>query len=88
MVLGVRVMTVPNVTCLSFGAAQNQLRQAGLNPVISDQTVATNPLCPHGNKVAQQDPQQGAKVQQGSDVTLFAGSGESASPTGATGETG
>jgi serine/threonine-protein kinase len=85
---GPATVTVPDVTCSSFGAAQNALRRAGLNPVTSDQQVATNPLCPNGNKVAAQDPQQGAEVQKGSDVTLFAGSGESPSPTGATGATG
>jgi eukaryotic-like serine/threonine-protein kinase len=74
--------TVPNVTCLSFNAAQNQIRNAGLNPVISNETVDVNSQCPLGNKVAQQDPAAGSVVDPGSTVTIY--SGEEASPTGPT----
>jgi beta-lactam-binding protein with PASTA domain/tRNA A-37 threonylcarbamoyl transferase component Bud32 len=77
---------VPEVTCLSFGAAQNQIRQAGLNPVTSTERVTINPLCPLGNKVADQVPDAGEEVEVGSTVMLFA-SAEGA-PTGPTGETG
>jgi eukaryotic-like serine/threonine-protein kinase len=78
--------TVPEVTCLSFNAAQNQLRNAGLNPVQSPDAVAINPLCPLGNKVAAQDPGAGTEVEVGSTVTLFPGA--EPTPTGATGPTG
>jgi serine/threonine protein kinase len=84
---GAGTVTVPDVTCLSFGAAKNALLRAGLNPVTSSDTVSINPLCPNGNKVATQDPQDGAEVESGSDVTLFAGA-PGPSPTGASGATG
>ena len=74
--------TVPNVTCLSFNAAQNQIRNAGLNPVISNETVEVNSQCPLGNKVAQQEPAAGSVVDPGTTVTIF--SGEEAAPTGPT----
>jgi beta-lactam-binding protein with PASTA domain len=83
---GADTTIVPEVTCLSFGNAQNQIRQAGLNPVTATERVTINPLCPLGNKVADQDPDAGAEVEVGSTVTLFAGA--AASPTGPTGETG
>jgi beta-lactam-binding protein with PASTA domain/tRNA A-37 threonylcarbamoyl transferase component Bud32 len=86
---GPQSVSVPEVTCLSFGAAQNQIRQAGLNPVQSSDTVAINPRCPLGNKVADQDPAAGTEVEPGSTVTLFEGAEpEPTGPTGATGDTG
>jgi eukaryotic-like serine/threonine-protein kinase len=83
---GPEAATVPEVTCLSFGAAQNQIRNAGLNPVQSSETVAINPRCPLGNKVAGQDPAAGTEVEPGSTVTLFGGA--EPEPTGPTGGTG
>jgi eukaryotic-like serine/threonine-protein kinase len=83
---GPGTVIVPEVTCLSFNAAQNQLRQAGLNPVNSSDTVAINPACPLGNKVAEQEPGAGTEVEQGTTVTLFGGA--EPAPTGATGPTG
>jgi serine/threonine-protein kinase len=83
---GPGTVIVPEVTCLSFNAAQNQLRQAGLNPVNSADTVAINPACPLGNKVAAQDPGAGTEVEPGTTVTLFGGA--EPAPTGATGPTG
>jgi serine/threonine-protein kinase len=86
---GPGTVSVPEVTCLSFGAAQNQIRQAGLNPVQSSETVAINPRCPLGSKVAGQDPGAGTEVEPGSTVTLFEGAEpEPTGPTGATGATG
>jgi serine/threonine-protein kinase len=82
-------VTVPSVTCLSFNAAQNQLSKAGLSPQISSQTVAVNPACPHGNKVAQQDPAANSSVDRGTTVTLFPGAESGPTgPTGASGGTG
>ncbi len=83
---GPGTVAVPEVRCRSFNAALNQLEKAGLNGVISDQTVGVNPSCPLGNKVAAQDPAAGTQVQPGSTVTLFAG--EATAPTGPTGPTG
>jgi serine/threonine protein kinase len=85
---GAGTASVPEVTCLSFGQAQKIVRDAGLVPVQSSETVALNPSCPHGNKVAAQDPAANQTVEAGSQVTLFAGAEESPSPTGATGVTG
>jgi eukaryotic-like serine/threonine-protein kinase len=77
---GPQQVTVRDVTCESFGRAKNDLSDIGLNAVISPDAVATNPLCPNGNKVAQQDPPGGTTVDAGSTVTLYAG-GASPSPT-------
>jgi serine/threonine-protein kinase len=80
-------VTVPDVRCRPFGAAAAELRQAGLNPVISDTTVAPNPLCPNPNRVAAQDPAPGGSpVPPGTTVTLFGGA-ETPEPTGPTGPT-
>jgi beta-lactam-binding protein with PASTA domain/predicted Ser/Thr protein kinase len=81
-------VSVPLVTCLSFGSAQNKIEQAGLIPVDSPDTVALNSQCPLGNKVAAQDPPSGTLVQPGSTVTLFQGEEGTTGPTGPTGETG
>jgi serine/threonine-protein kinase len=83
---GPSTVAVPNVVCLSFPAAQNQLRNAGLNPVVATQTVDVNPQCQLGNKVAQQDPAAGSTAQPGDTVTLYGGA-ESTGPTGGTGTT-
>ncbi len=85
---GAGTVSVPEVTCLSFGQAQKIVRDASLVPVQSSETVALNLSCPHGNKVAAQDPPANQTVEAGSQVTLFAGAEESPSPTGATGVTG
>ena len=82
---GPEQVTVPLVTCQSFGSAQNEIEKAGLTPVISQETVPINPQCPHGNKVAAQDPSSGTPVAPGTTVTLFSGA---PTPTGPTGETG
>jgi len=81
-------VSVPLVTCLSFGSAQNKIEQAGLIPVDSPDSVALNSQCPLGNKVAAQDPPSGTLVQPGSTVTLFQGEEGTTGPTGPTGETG
>ncbi|HEX6009936.1 MAG TPA: Stk1 family PASTA domain-containing Ser/Thr kinase [Actinomycetota bacterium] len=83
---GPGTVAVPEVRCQSFPSAQNELSNAGLNPVISDETVEINPACPLGNKVAAQEPGAGTEAEQGETVTLFAG--EESVPTGPTGATG
>ena len=82
---GPEQVSVPLVTCQSFGSAQNGIENAGLTPQISQDTVAINPQCPHGNKVAAQDPASGTTVDRGTTVTLFPAAAEA--PTGPTGET-
>ncbi len=85
---GAEQVAVPEVRCQSFGSAQNELDQAGLNSVISSESVPINPACPLGNKVAAQDPAPGTQVDPGTTVTLFPGVEGTTGPTGATGETG
>jgi serine/threonine-protein kinase len=81
---GPEQVTVPLVTCQSFGSAQKDLENAGLTPAISQDAVAINPQCPHGNKVAQQDPASGTTVDRGTTVTLFPGQESATGPTGTT----
>jgi eukaryotic-like serine/threonine-protein kinase len=81
---GPEQVTVPLVTCQSFGSAQKDLENAGLTPAISQDAVAINPQCPHGNKVAQQDPASGTTVDRGTTVTLFPGEESATGPTGTT----
>jgi serine/threonine-protein kinase len=64
-------VTVPDVTCESFGAAKHDLHTAGLNGVISSETRPPNPSCPFGNKVAEQDPEGGSTANPGDTVTLY-----------------
>jgi eukaryotic-like serine/threonine-protein kinase len=85
---GAEQVAVPEVRCQSFGSAQNELSQAGLNGVISSDTVAVNTACPLGRKVAEQDPAPGTQVDPGTTVTLFEGAEGPTGPTGATGGTG
>ena len=42
---GTGTVVVPPVTCQSFGSAQRDLREAGLNPIPSAETRPLNPLC-------------------------------------------
>ena len=83
---GPGTVVVPDVTCQSFGSAQNDVRDAGLLPVRSGETRPENPLCPNGTKVAEQEPAGGTEVEPGSQVILFPP--EEPIPTGPTGETG
>jgi serine/threonine-protein kinase len=85
---GPEQVTVPLVTCQSFGSAQNEIENAGLQPAISDSKVAINSQCPHGNKVASQDPAAGTAVAPGTTVTLFQAEEGATGPTGGTGGTG
>jgi len=83
---GADTVVVPEVRCQSFASAQNELERAELNSVISSDTVAVNPLCPLGRKVADQSPRPGEEVEPGTTVTLFGGA--EPAPTGPTGGTG
>jgi eukaryotic-like serine/threonine-protein kinase len=77
---GPEQVAVPNVTCLSFNAAMNQITNAGLTPVTGG-AVPENPNCPNGSKVAAQSPAAGTQVDPGSNVTISPGE---AAPTGPT----
>ena len=85
---GPDVVAVPEVRCQSFPSAQNEIENANLVAVISDQTVDINTACPLGNKVASQDPPPGTEVEPGSTVTLFQGVAPATGPTGPTGGSG
>ena len=85
---GPEQVTVPLVTCQSFGSAQKEIEKAGLTPSISQETVPINSQCPHGNKVASQDPAAGTAVAPGTTVTLFQGAESATGPTGGTGASG
>jgi serine/threonine-protein kinase len=84
---GSEFVVVPDVRCLPVTAAQNRLEQAGLQGIISSQTVAVNPNCQLGNKVADQSPEPLSEVEPGSIVTLFFPA-DVPEPTGGTGPTG
>jgi beta-lactam-binding protein with PASTA domain len=71
-------VTVPDVTCLSFGQAKAQLVSAGLQ-INEDGTAPPNPLCSNPNKIAAQDPPAGTQVQTGSTVNVY--TGETSPPT-------
>ena len=73
-------VTVPDVTCLSFGAAKSELTKLGLN-VVDGGEAPPNPLCPNKNKIAAQDPAPGTKLTRGDTVTLFTNSTSIPSPT-------
>jgi beta-lactam-binding protein with PASTA domain/predicted Ser/Thr protein kinase len=68
----VTTVTVPDVTCLSFGQAKAQLVSAGLQ-INQAGTAPANPLCSNPNKIAAQDPPSGREVQTGSTVNVFTG---------------
>ncbi|MGZ8636834.1 MAG: Stk1 family PASTA domain-containing Ser/Thr kinase [Actinomycetota bacterium] len=83
---GQELVSVPDVRCLAVNAAQNRLEQDGLQGVISGESVAVNPNCPLGNKVADQSPAPLEEVPPGTIVQLFFGA--EAPPTGPTGPSG
>lgn len=79
-------VTVPDVVCFSLGQAKAKLQDAGLVPVVASETKPPNPLCPHGNKVVDTDPDPFTPVQPGSQVLLYLpGPPEPTGPTGPTG---
>ena len=84
---GQELVSVPDVRCLPVSAAQNRLEDVQLQGVISNDTIALNPNCPLGNKVADQSPSPLEEVPPGTVVQLFFGE-EAPPPTGPTGPTG
>jgi eukaryotic-like serine/threonine-protein kinase len=87
---GTDKVVLPNLVCLSYGAASSQLVALGLNPVDGG-TTTPNPACPNPNRVATMSPSAGTTVDPGSSVTLTRNetpTGPTATgPTGATGPT-
>ena len=61
--------TVPYVVCVTIGEAQSKIQAAHL--VMQQVGSALNLNCPDPNKVAQQNPQAGTQVQQGSVVKVY-----------------
>jgi eukaryotic-like serine/threonine-protein kinase len=74
----ITTVSVPDVSCLSFGQAKAQLVSAGLQ-INEDGTAPPNPLCSNPNKIAAQDPPAGTQVQTGSTVNVY--TGETSPPT-------
>ena len=74
-------VTVPDVTCFSFGHAKSVLTQAGLVPLVGD-PAPSNPLCPNPNRVALQEPPANTLVDGGSTVTIHPGEATSPTPSG------
>ncbi len=75
----VTTVSVPDVTCLSFGQAKAQLVSAGLQ--INDAgTAPPNPLCASSNKIAAQNPAADTEVDSGTVVNVYFGDTSSPSP--------
>ncbi len=77
---GPATITLDDYSCLTFNHAKAELRKLGLTAVYGG-TASTLPQCPNSNFVSAQDPLAGSAVPGGSSVTLFTGSGVTASPT-------
>jgi serine/threonine-protein kinase len=75
---GPESVTVPDVTCLTYGKAKAELKQLGLIAAPGG-TAPMLPQCANKNFVAMQDPAAGSTVPPGSTVTLY--TGEEPSPT-------
>jgi serine/threonine-protein kinase len=75
----VTTVTVPDVTCLSYGQAKSQLLAAGLQ-INNAGTAPANPLCSNSNKIASQDPLPNTDVPSGTVVDVFTGESSSPSP--------
>jgi serine/threonine-protein kinase len=74
----ITTVSVPDVTCLSFGQAKALLTADGLQ-INDDGTAPINPLCQNPNKIAAQDPPAGEEVDTGTVVNVYFG--ETSSPT-------
>ncbi len=75
----ITTVSVPDVTCLSFGQAKSQLSQAGLGINLAG-TAPLNPLCSNPNKIAAQDPNAGDEVDSGTVVDVFTGDASTSTP--------
>ncbi|MEP6758147.1 MAG: Stk1 family PASTA domain-containing Ser/Thr kinase [Actinomycetota bacterium] len=77
---GPATITLENYSCVNFNKAKSELTKLGLL-VNFGGTVTSLTQCPNTAFVAQQDPTPGTSVQTGSTVTLYTGSGTTASPS-------
>ncbi len=77
---GPGTVTVPDVTCLSYGQAKKILADKNLGIAIAGE-LPPNPLCPNGNKVVQQDPAANAPASQETVVQVWLAGAASPSPT-------
>ena len=75
----ITTVSVPDVTCLSFGQAKSQLSAAGLGINLAG-TAPLNPLCSNPNKIATQDPNAGDEVDSGTVVDVFTGDTSTSTP--------
>ena len=77
---GPATIVLDDYTCLTFNHAKSELKKLGLTAAYGGTAIAL-PQCPNQNFVSAQDPAPGTEVPGGSTVTLFTGSGETASPS-------
>lgn len=77
---GPTMLTVPDVTCLSYGAAKALLDKYGFGIELAGEMPAI-PLCPNGSKVVRQDPVANSQAEQGTVVRVWVGTQASPSPT-------
>ena len=77
---GPAAVTVPDLTCFSYGKAKSTLAAAGFGIELAGEMPA-NPLCPNGNKIVQQDPAANSQANQGTAVQVWVGTKASPSPT-------
>jgi len=77
-------VTVPDVICSNLGQAKGRIQDAGLVPIVADETLPPNPQCPNGTKVVDTDPAPFTEVETGSRVLIYLPSSEP--PTGPTGD--
>jgi serine/threonine-protein kinase len=73
------LVTLPDVTCRSYGSAKAELQNLGL-VVVPGGPAPALPECPNPNRVAAMSPAAGSQVEAGSTVTLFIGEAVSPSP--------
>jgi serine/threonine-protein kinase len=79
---GPELITLPDEVCRPISAAQNELRNLGLNVVIGG-TAPPPPECSkNSNRVAAMDPAAGTQLLPGDTVTLFTPGVPTTTPTG------
>jgi beta-lactam-binding protein with PASTA domain len=72
-VMNPETLPVGTYTCLTFGAAQAQVKQDGFVPAYGG-VADPLPECPDSKYVAQQQPDPGTELEPGSQVLLWTGS--------------
>jgi beta-lactam-binding protein with PASTA domain/predicted Ser/Thr protein kinase len=77
---GPATVVLEDYTCLTFNHAKAELRKLGLVAAYGG-TATALPQCSNPNFVSAQEPAAGTEVPGGGTVTLFTGSGETASPS-------